>query len=62
MHKDEFTVVLVVVGIGLLLLLAIPIVLLASAHVVTVHTSSGCSNIPVVNGQPAHSCTFTATP
>jgi hypothetical protein len=62
MHKDEFTVVLVAVGIGLLLLVAIPIVLLAGAHVTTVHYSGGCNNIPLVNGQPASPCIITSMP
>lgn len=56
MNKDEFPIAMLVVGIGVLLLLVVfSFVLFTAVHVGSVH-SGGCTNIPLVNGQPAYRC------
>jgi hypothetical protein len=62
MHKDEFVVVMVVIGIAVLvMLLALSLVAFGAVHVSTVH-SGGCNHVPLVNGQPAYPCTNTPPP
>ena len=62
MHKGEFVAVMVAVGAAVvLMLLLLALVTFGAAHVSTVH-SGGCTNILLVNGQPAYPCTNTPPP
>jgi hypothetical protein len=62
MHKDELTVVLVVIGIGLLILLVLGAIGLGVGGFGVRHSSGGCNYIPLVNGQPAYACSNTPPP
>lgn len=61
MNKDEFPVVIVMLGIGFLLVLAVLLFGLFGAGTVrTVHGGGGCNNAPLVNGQTPYPCISTA--